>query len=348
MKRTSDSSVEIAKHIYEWLNSYVPLHVSNSKHTLKSYQISMSLYLSFLEKEKKVDGRSFCADCFRFEYIEEWLGWLVTQRKCGDATRNNRLASIRAFLKYLAKKDPKFLYLQQLALQVRRKRVIKKKVRGLSRDAVKAIMNQPDQRNRTDRRDLTLLVLMYNTAARIDEVLSLKVNDINLSTNKPHITILGKGEKVRTLYLLPKTAEHLKQYISEFHGAQAYSDSHLFYSRNTGTHGKMSQAAVSKRLKSYAAVAHKHCVDVPLNLHAHQIRHARASHWLEDGMNIVQISFLLGHEQLETTMIYLDVSPEQEAVALASLQDASDKAVLKKWKDSNDLASLCGLSSIKA
>ena len=105
--------------------------------------------------------------------------------------------------------------------------------------------------------------------------------------------------------------------------------------------------AISKRLKEYAGIAHKTCADVPLNLHAHQIRHAKATHWLEDGMNIVQISFLLGHEQLETTMVYLDITTEHEAKALATLEDENEKNVSKKWKVSNDsLASFCGVKSI--
>ena len=70
--------------------------------------------------------------------------------------------------------------------------------------------------------------------------------------------------------------------------------------------------------------------DVPLDLHAHQFRHAKASHWLEDGMNIVQISFLLGHEQLQTTMVYLDITTEEEAKALATLEDENDKKVINK------------------
>ena len=347
MKKASDSSIEMARHIYEWLNVYVPLHQTNSKHTLKSYQITLSLYLTFLEQEQKVGGHNFGADYFKREYIEEWLIWLVQQRRCSDATRNNRLASIRAFLKYLANKDPKYLYLQTMASQIPRKKTVKKKVRGLSRDAVKAIMSQPSQQSSAGRRDLTLLVLMYNTAVRIDEILSLQLKDIHLSGNKPYITIMGKGEKVRTLYLFPKTVRHLKQYIYESHGTQPSEAAYLFYSRNLGPEGKMSQTAINKRLKAYAATAYEICDDVPLDFHAHLIRHARASHWLEDGMNIVQISFLLGHEQLETTMIYLDITTEQEMAALASLQDENEKAVPKKWKINDSLSNLCGLVPIK-
>ena len=96
-----------------------------------------------------------------------------------------------------------------------------------------------------------------------------------------------------------------------------------------------------------AAAAHMICDEVPPGLHAHQLRHAKASHWLEDGMNIVQISFLLGHEQLNTTMVYLDISTEEEMKALATLEDENDKTVSKKWKSNNgSLSEFCGVRSM--
>lgn len=120
------------------------------------------------------------------------------------------------------------------------------------------------------------------------------------------------------------------------------------YSRNTGSHGKMSQTAVYKQLKKHARAAHEMCDDVPLDIHTHQLRHAKDSHWLEDGMNIVQISFLLGHEQLQTTMIYLDITLEQELKALATLEDENDNKVSKKWKNiKGGLAEFCGVKSMK-
>lgn len=99
-----------------------------------------------------------------------------------------------------------------------------------------------------------------------------------------------------------------------------------------------------QNVQKHAVKAHGSCADVPLKLHAHQFRHAKASHWLEDGMNIVQISFLLGHEQLDTTMVYLDITTEDEAKALATLEGEGDSKVEKKWKNSDgSLREFCGL-----
>jgi len=191
------------------------------------------------------------------------------------------------------------------------------------------------------------MIIIYSTAARIDEILSLKTEQLHLDVEKPNVTIIGKGSKIRTLYLLPKAVAHLKKYLKEFHGGTPNPEAYVFYSRNTGSHGKMSQTAVNKQLKKHARAAHEMCDEVPRDLHAHQLRHAKASHWLEDGMNIVQISFLLGHEQLQTTMVYMDITIEQELKALATLEDENDKKVSKKWKNANGLAEFCGVKSMK-
>lgn len=122
-------------------------------------------------------------------------------------------------------------------------------------------------------------------------------------------------------------------------------DAYLFYSRVSGMHGRLSEPALAKRIKLCAAAAHEKCPDVPLDAHAHQFRHAKASHWIEDGINVVQVSFLLGHEQLETTMRYLDITTEEKAKALATLESELQKSTPKKWKNSDGtLKDFCGLN----
>jgi len=346
MKTGNEASI-LARHISTFLNDYVPSQKSESANTLKAYQDSIGLYLQFLD-EKGTTPRNLDAGCFGRDRIEEWLGWLRTERNNQPDTRNNRLASIRTFLKYLGHKEARFLYLYQEATEIERFKTLKKKVEGLSRPAVKALLDIPDQTTRMGRRDLVLILLVYSTAARIDEILSMKVSQLHLETAKPYASIIGKGNKVRTLYLLPRAVAHLKKYLLEFHGQNPVPEAYVFYSRNTGIYGKLTAAAADKMLKKHAKKAHETCTDVPLKLHAHQLRHAKASHWLEDGMNIVQISFLLGHEQLQTSMVYLDITTEDEAKALATLEGDEDSKVERKWKKSDgSLCEFCGLPNRK-
>lgn len=218
----------------------------------------------------------------------------------------------------------------------------------MTKEAVKTLMSVPDISTKVGLRDLTLLLVLYCTAARIDEILSAKINQLHIDTSKPYITVIGKGRKIRTLYILPQTVTYLRKYLSIFHMSNPDPNSFIFYSRNNGTKIKMTSENVNQRLKKYAAQAHNMCNDVPLDLHAHQIRHAKASHWLEDGMNIIQISFLLGHANLETTMVYLDITTEQESKALATLESENEQSIPKKWKmESNSLATFLGVKNIE-
>ncbi len=348
MKKATNESVIIARHINTFLNVYVPSQKSHSSHTLKSYQYALSLYIGFLEREKAISPENLVGECFSRTVIEQWLQWLMEQRSCSPETCNNRLASLRAFLKYLGGKEISFLHLYEDATRIPRKKVMRKKVTGMSKKAVRLLLEMPDLSTKAGRRDLSLMIIIYSTAVRMDEVLSLKIKHLNLDAEKPSLTIIGKGSKIRTLYLLPKAVAHLKKYLKEFHGETPNQDAYVFYSRNTGFYGKMSQTAVNKLLKKHARAAHEISDEVPLDIHAHQLRHAKASHWLADGMNIVQISFLLGHEQLQTTMVYLDVTLEQELKALATLEDETDKRVSRKWKNfKNGLPEFCGVQAMK-
>ncbi len=348
MKKAMNESVIIARHINAFLNNYVPSQKSHSSHTLKSYQYALTLYIGFLETEKGISAESLCGKCFSRIMIEEWLQWLMEVRGCSPETCNNRLASLRTFLKFIGSREILQLYLYEDATRIPRKKEVRKRVKGMSKRAVQVLLSTPDLSKKTGRRDLSLMIIIYSTAARLDEVLSLKAKQLHLDAEKPNATIIGKGSKVRTLYLLPKAVAHLKKYLKEFHSDTPDPEAYIFYSRNTGPHGKMSQTAVNKRLKKHARAAHEICNEVPRDIHAHQLRHAKASHWLEDGMNIVQISFLLGHEQLQTTMVYMDITIEQELKALATLEDEKDKKVSKKWKNAKGgLADFCGVKPMK-
>lgn len=347
MKRASREAVEISRCIASFLETYAPSHRTSSDNTLRSYRCALMLYVTFLEQARGVDQTSLCAACFEREVIEEWLRWLRDERGCGPETCNCRLGSIRAFLDYLGGRRPEFIRLYQDASRIPRMKTLKKKVCGMSMSAVEALMAAPDTARRSGVRDLALMVFLYATAARIDEALSLKIGHLHLDCERPYASIVGKGNKVRTLYLPQRSVDHIAAYTRIFHGEAPDADAYLFYSRNKGPRGKLSQQAVNKMLKKHAASASGTCPEVPVGLHAHQFRHARASHWLEGGMNIVQISFLLGHESVETTMRYLDITLEEERAAMSVLESEDDKLAVPKWKnDDGSLKSFCGLGHL--
>jgi len=347
LKKANAKARELARYIHVFLDDYAPNQLTTSEHTLKSYNAAITQYIGFLAEVKSVSSETLSSSCFESPIIEEWRKWLNKARGCSPETCNVRLSSLRVFLKYLASRDVKYLYLYNDSTKIDFLSVAKKQVTGMSRESVKALLAVPDQKTRTGKRDVTFMLLLYGTAARLDEILDLKISQLYLDVKKPYATIIGKGGTIRTLYLLPQVVAYLRSYLKEFHDGNPAPNDYLFYSRNKGTGGKLTQPAIAKMLKKHAGTANKTCPDVPLGLHAHQFRHAKASHWLEDGMNIVQISFLLGHAHIETTMVYLDITTEEETKAMATLEDETDTKVTKKWKSCNgDLSSFCGVRSL--
>lgn len=342
MKRNNEA-YQLAKYISDFLNDYAPSFLTNSPCTLKSYKDALILYVLFLE-ECGITPNELDRECLESGWIEKWITWLKEKRNCCPDTCNVRLASLRVFLEYTGSRDVGLLYLYQQAKKIKRQKVSKKKVSGLSREAVTAMLKAPDLNTKTGKRDIVFLTLLYATAGRLDEIRSIKISHLNLIAEKPYINLHGKGDKIRTSYLLPRAVAHVKLYLREFHGGHPNPDDYLFYTRVGTERGKLTEAALDKRIKIYATKAHEKCTDVPLKAHAHQFRHAKASHWIEDGMSVVQVSFLLGHEHLETTMKYLDITTEDKVKALATLENETEKTVSKKWKkNDSSLSDFCGL-----
>ena len=227
MKNKNDQALEIARCIATFMEDYAPTHLTNSKHTLQSYESALTLYVAFLETKCYIKPGTFGYLCFEKDYIERWLKWLAEERQCSPATCNNRLSAFRTFIKYLSSKNIKYQYLILDAEKIPLRKTAKRKITGLTRAAVKAIMEEPDVKTEAGIRDLTFLVVLYATAARVDEILSLQISNLHLDSTPPYVTVIGKGSNIRTLYLLPKAVMHLRQYIEIFHGRNILINSGL-------------------------------------------------------------------------------------------------------------------------
>jgi len=147
------------------MNMFLP-RKAVAVHTLRSYSYALTLYVGFLEMVKGIHAGNLHRECFSREYIEEWLAWLMEKRGYSPETCNNRLSSLRAFLKYLGIRDISFLYISENASRIPRRRETHKKVKGMSKKAVQALLSAPDLSTKAGRRDLALIVLCM---ARLQE-----------------------------------------------------------------------------------------------------------------------------------------------------------------------------------
>lgn len=344
MKRTTVEAQKTAGYIHDFLHIYSPTVKGSSSHTIKAYEETLAGYISYIEKFKEIDLEKFNPSCFKADWITDWISWLRTEQGCSASTCNCRLSNIREFLKFVKTKDVGLAQLYLDACTIPRQKQPKRHIQGLTKEAVQALLAAPDTKTNTGFRDMIIMLMLYCTAARIDELLSIKLNQLNLKKNSATVIIIGKGSKTRTLYLPKKALPYIRQYIDMAFKGEEDGNMYLFFSKEKGPYSHLSEQAVFKRLRKYAQIAHQTCSDVPLDLHAHQFRHARATHWLDEGINIVQISFLLGHENLSTTMAYLDLNEEEKKQALSASMILKPSGLKKNWDtDNRSIKRLCGL-----
>lgn len=330
--KTKSESIIIASAVRSWLGEYLSTVRGCSIHTTENYRKSIELFVKYIETKKDIGINNLTAEAFCMNNIDGWLKWLKTERSCSNRTCNNRLAGLRSFLKYLSKKDSRFSAVYLKAMDIELLKYQKTKPEGMTKQAVKSLLSIPDSSTPKGMRDLTIITLLYSLGARISEILDLKMNQINLNAEKPFVCLHGKGGKTRIGYLMPVIVIVLKNYIAQFHKEKPNPDDLLFFSDYGGIRHHLSQDAVSRNLKEYARKAHLKCSDMPENIHAHTLRHARAGIWLEEGLNIVIIKELLGHENLNTTMMYIGISKEQMYNALAEIEGKEASKECRKWK----------------
>ncbi len=187
----------------------------------------------------------------------------------------------------------------------------------LTESEIRMLFEQPDTTTKKGVRDLLLMIMLYDTRARIQELLNVKICDIQFAKS-PTLRVLGKGGKHRFIPVMPKTVEHLRRYMALFHpNENDYSHEYLFYTERRGIRTSMSDDNVRKLLRLYADNARSSsCPSMPHNLHPHHFRHSRAMHLYQHGMELSLISQWLGHANLETTLVYAHADTEMKRRAI--------------------------------
>ena len=188
----------------------------------------------------------------------------------------------------------------------------------LTLDEMQALLAQPDINTTAGRRDLTMVSLLYDTGARVQEILNIKLCDLQLG-RLPKVTLFGKGRKTRIVPLMEKTVLHLKKYLLVFHSdTVSATDLPLFYSVTHGEKHPLTPRMTQYILQKYGEQARRICQEVPEKVHPHLFRHSRAMHLYQGGMDLTLVSQWLGHSQLETTQIYAHADTEHKRIAIAS------------------------------
>ncbi len=276
-----------------------------------------------------------------------FVDWLAAVRQNSPGTCNQRLMAFRSFAKYLGIKDFALTSVYADICSVPVKKKASKFVDFLSEEGLKTLLIQPDTSKRLGIRNQCFMCLMYDTAARCQELLDFRLKDLLLDGNAPFVYLTGKGNKTRTVPLIKTTVGHLLNYLKIFHPDYPnHMDDHLFYTTSHGKRHPISRDTVQLFMKKYGKAAREICPDIPEQVHPHQLRHTRAIHLYRGGMPLSILSEFLGHVSEETTRIYAyaDTEMKRKAIEKAAPKTISDyEAPIWDTSDDEVLRRLAGL-----
>lgn len=326
---TSRQPTLLARSLRDFFAEHMPLTRGLSPHTVRSYRDAFALLLRFLASTSKREVVDLEIDDLVPDAIIAFLADLESRRSNCASTRNARLAAVHAFARFVAAKHPEHLVTCQRLLLVPFKRARSRSVEYLEEEEFRAMLDAVDQSSDDGPRDRALLLFMFDTGARVQEVLDLRPCDLQL-IRPLQARLLGKGRKERLCPLRPTCAAALKTLMAETR-LDAASTSPLFRNRRGDA---LTRFGVRYLLRKYAVLAQ---VVVPSlarkRVHPHTMRHTAAVHLLHSGVDMPSISHWLGHASLETTNRYTVVDLDSKRAALAKVGPVGDiDPALKGWK----------------
>lgn len=319
----------LARALRGFFADYLPRVRGMSPHTVRSYRDAFVLFLRFLAERR---GRAVVElDLLDItpENVIAFLEHLEADRRNGAATRNARLAAIHAFARYAAASHPEHLELCQRILGVPFKRARQRVVEYLDADEIRALLDAPDRTTPDGRRDRALLLALFNTGARVQEILDVRPCDLQL-VRPLQIRLRGKGRKERVCPLWPQTAETLRALLTE-RGLEPAATQPLFRNHRGEP---LTRFGVCYLLHKYARRAESAATTLAgKRVHPHALRHTTAVHLLQAGVDLVTISHWLGHASVETTNRYAAVDLETKRAALAKARPVGEiDPALAAWR----------------
>jgi integrase/recombinase XerD len=290
--------------VRSWLTVHLPRARRLSPHTIRSYKTAINMLLTYLAETRQVKLAEVSFEVIDRATITAFTTWLLDTRNLSASSANQRLAAIKSFLCYCAGEDPALVAIWLDVKQTRPARTPTRTPDALSMTAVDALIRAPGQIGSRNIRDTTMILLMFDAAARVQEVLDLTVADILTTPGAGRVILTGKGRNTRVVPIMDKTCRHLDQYLNLFHPGRRDVSALLFFTIRAERHYPMSQDNVACLLNKHAATARAACPEIPKHVHAHQLRHARAMQMLRAGVPLPHIKEFLGHANIVTTNIY--------------------------------------------
>ena len=311
------STPSLAILLQRFFVDHLQQHRSLSPCTISAYRDTFKLLLHFAEQHLGRTPVTLALADLDAGFLLAFLDYLERERHNSTRSRNARLAALRSFLKFAAHYDLDALPIIEQALAVPMKRFERPMLGFLSREEIDAVLDAPEPCGWIGKRDRALLTMLYNTGARVSEVVAIRIKDVVLD-HSPCVHLHGKGRKNRSVPLWRSTAELLRKWKRCL---DATEDSSFLFPNRGGT--EMTRSNVTQRLALAVSAASRKCSSLRQRaISPHTIRHATAMHLLQSGVDITVIALWLGHESPATTHLYVEADLTMKQRALNRLQPA--------------------------
>lgn len=323
--------------IKRYLGEYIISVCNLSMNTLKSYRDTFRLLFRYIFEEYKILPDKVTMSDLTRDVIVEFLEYIETSRHVSISSRNTRLSALKAFAKYLELEAPEYIEWCRIIRDIPKKNGKKRLITYLEKDEMDALLKLPNRQTPQGRRDYALLMFLYNTGARAEEVVSLQVSNIVLPLHKsdstiPVVTFIGKGGKVRRCPLWQSTVEIMRPFI------QGKDESEPIFLNRQGQ--AMTRFGVYETITKYRAeLIDKKPSTKYKRLSPHTIRHTTATHLLQAGVDINIIRSWLGHVSIDTTNIYAEVNIEMKKRAIDSCIPECSEMSQNDWHRDESLLS---------
>jgi integrase/recombinase XerC len=302
--------------------------------TLLSYRDALKLLLRFAGDRLRSSVVKLEVADLTDDVVREFLRHLERDRRNSIATRNNRLAAIRSFFTFVAGEDPAVADHCKRVCAVPMRRAPIKTIPYLERDEMEAVLEGPDRATALGRRDYAMLLFLYNSGARVQELIDVRTQDLKL-TRPAHVLLRGKGRKERICPLWPDTARTLRQFMEG--AGDGRNDTEPLFRNAVGE--PITRFGVAHVLKQHVEAASSRAPSLRAKrVSPHVIRHTAAVHMLNSGVDINVIRAWLGHVDLATTNIYAEIDLATKRRAIESCQPPRKaRRVQPKWQYDRDL-----------
>ena len=286
-----------SKLVQSFLTTYTIGECNYSMNTKVSYSTTFHLLLEFMNEEKSIKPNKIEIETITKEVIVQFLDWLETNRFVSIQTRNQRLACIKSFYKYVQSNEPDLFDTCSLILSIKNKKVPNKIISYFSEDEIRIMINYLN--NSKDLKKLTMICVLYETGARVSEFINIKLNDLNLSDNAS-ITLYGKGNKVRVVPISDELVKLINKYLKEAY--TNYGDDYLFYSMQKRKYYRNSINKIITTLVNDLKIKYSNYFKD--NYFPHSFRHTKATHLYNNGTPLLYVKEFLGHSTISSTEIY--------------------------------------------